>query len=469
MAKNNVLVIKWTGNAIRVASGVASQTELKIHDLGVCEFRSKNDEQISAWLKETVGKPHKYEQVQCVLSRRCVILRTLELPAVKREEIERMVHLQIEQHVPYTLDEMVYDVVNYEGIQQGYSSVLVAVVSRKEVDRIQSICKEAGLLLDGITVNTWGIVATFTRKALLTIGTNEYVLIADASHEETEILIMHGSRVRTSRSFIHPPEQSKTDKNSYIQRLLSEIQHTVSVVQFKKDSEIQVWLGPSLQNVGTEIQEALENASMGLSIRIPIQALGDMPEVDASEIGMRGAVLINTIPHANLLSQEIKAVRSQEQLRGYRVFAITFVIVTLLIVATAACILYVRKNSYLMALEQELRMIDPQAKRLSVVTNKYRAVNRVRRQQVVPLITISDLYATMPRTMYITEFSYKASQGLELRGYADSVSTVSDALVLLQKKDLYKNAEIRFAKQKELQGREVVDFEISCPFSLLEE
>ena len=71
--------------------------------------------------------------------------------------------------------------------------------------------------------------------------------------------------------------------------------------------------------------------------------------------------------------------------------------------------------------------------------------------------------------MFLTVLEYDAQSGITMRGFATQLSDVSDFLIVLQKSDFFKNAEIKFAKQKEVKGQEGVDFEIYCPYFTVRE
>lgn len=79
------------------------------------------------------------------------------------------------------------------------------------------------------------------------------------------------------------------------------------------------------------------------------------------------------------------------------------------------------------------------------------------------------IHELVPNQIYLTGLDFKVEdKEVVLEGISKDLSTVSDLLLVIQKNNLFKDAEILFAKNKERSGEQIVDFEIKAFFDKAE-
>ena len=113
-----------------------------------------------------------------------------------------------------------------------------------------------------------------------------------------------------------------------------------------------------------------------------------------------------------------------------------------------------------------LSSIGTEAKQLAETIEVLDLLDRAQQKQKISLELIYQIHTLIPNTIYLTALDYEADNtSVSIRGVAKSISQVSDLVLRMQKSELLKNAEVRYAKNKKNKDEDQVDFEITCLLS----
>jgi len=438
---------------------------------GVFDIKGLRDEEIARIIKNITRHFDNPSKTYFFVPRNNVIIRILDLPSVNQKEISNMIELQLERHLPYTPDEMYYDIFSVPSKKGGYSQVTLTAINRNECEKVFKIFALCGIPISCLTVNTWGIIAAYKNSLFFKPKKKKTALLIQTDADETEYVIMQGDRMVYSRSIAHDADFTVTKKQSpFVDQVVNEMLNTLDII--KKENDIEkvdiILLSPSLKVVRFNIRsrfphdmdfEFLEEHE----VKAGIEDLRMVEEQNVSLLPFCGLAHIQKDTVADLLPNDIKRKNLLKISRSDRLF-----FYFLLIAFTAAIVLglginFHAKYQYLRKLEAEVLRVDPEAQEVSSVMKKMRIVDDIKHNQIIPLEIISELYSLTPQNMFVTVFDYDTVNVIRIRGYADTLSNVSDFLLKLQKSVYFKNAEIKFAKQKQAKGKEAVDFEIVSP------
>jgi Tfp pilus assembly protein PilN len=468
--KKTFMGIEFSTSLIRVVKGPQGGGIESLVVVDSFAVKGLSDHAIAQRLKNVFAR-YSLDKLIVFVPRRSVIVRFLELPSAHESEIRSMVELQLERHLPYAPDEMHYDLTTHPSVKSGYSHVVLAALNKKEVNRILSVCDEADITPDILTLSSCG---TFSAYENLPNYQSGYTLIVDADKDETEFILTDGASILMTRSISHTENYLEEKyRVEYIDYVFVELETTLRTARdtHKFETIKSLLLGPSLSSFETLFKErfpdfphirsyanlnAMNNHSAPI---LPNESL-------FSVLGMLNILqkrVINFLPKT-LVRDSLRRESSIDRKIAIILSCLIIMAVTIGIGAE-----FFSRYAYIYRVENKLREIDPHAQKISRTVKKIKFIDTIRHGQIVPLEIIRELYAVVPETMFLTLLEYNADTGITIRGYAPKLSDVSDFVLLLQKSAFFQNAEIKFAKQKKVDELEGIDFEIYCPYYTVKE
>ncbi|NQV00998.1 MAG: type IV pilus assembly protein PilM [Parcubacteria group bacterium] len=102
---------------------------------------------IKGSLKEVNGRSLQGRRVICNLPEERVFIRIIQLPKMKKEEIDQAVKWEAEAHIPLSIDEVYlsWQVIDLPANNSNQIDVLIAASPKKLVDSYMNLLKESGL------------------------------------------------------------------------------------------------------------------------------------------------------------------------------------------------------------------------------------------------------------------------------------------------------------------------------------
>lgn len=157
------------------------------------EGSSADLEAIESWLE---GEPTGPETVICAIPGDFVLTRFLTMPFRDRKRIAEVIGFELEDHIPYDIDEVVYD---YQIIDQtdDSSKVLVVAVPRERLDPFLKDLKEVGIDPKVLSFGPWAYV---NLVPFLQHGAQETIAVIDIGHKRTDVCIVREGTVEFVRT-----------------------------------------------------------------------------------------------------------------------------------------------------------------------------------------------------------------------------------------------------------------------------
>ena len=471
--KSSFIGLEFASSFVRVVHGTVAGTpdDLVVHD--AFETKGLSEEEIAVRIKEALVKSSG-DTVIVFVPRRNVIVRFLDLPSREEDEIRNMVTLQLDRHLPYAADEMYYDISVSPSTREGYSHVVLAAMSKGEVNRILSICSSCGVTPDLLTLSSVGTFSAFINAVAQPSQVSGIALIIDSDFDETEFILTDGCVLVLTRSISHAPGFHESGQaEDFLDRIFSELQTTIDMARskygFEKISSIQ--LGPALEQYAERFRKRFPSVSDVKTcdaVRKAADALGSMPP-DHSIFSVLGMPYILGVRTINFLPRDVQRESLRRASSPERRLSVVLFCCVVAFLAAGIWAQFYARSSYVNTIEAKLTDLDPEAKKISRTVKKIKIIDQIKQGQILPLEIIKELYAVVPRKMFITILEYDVTTGITVRGFAPELGDVSDFLLILQKSDYFNNAEIKFAKHKQIKGNEGVDFEIVCPYFSVQE
>lgn len=147
------------------------------------------------------------------IPRDMVILKTLQLPHAKPEDLPGMVEIQIAKELPFPVNQAVVDYTVDANAQEGLTSdVIVAAVQHEQLEQFILTFQHAGLKLDRIGLRPHANKMAVCK--MLRIALPERVLFIDVRPTLTEIDVIHNAELVFSRAASVVIPQDVTDMPS---------------------------------------------------------------------------------------------------------------------------------------------------------------------------------------------------------------------------------------------------------------
>lgn len=131
-------------------------------------------------------------KVRYAISGQSVFTRFVKLPPLDDDNIEQLVTFEAQQHVPFPLDEVVWD---YEVLESaGEKEVVIVAIKGEALDELNESVTSTGLATAEVDVAPMALYNAF-RAAYP--GTEEPVLLIDIGAKATDLLYIEGKRFFT--------------------------------------------------------------------------------------------------------------------------------------------------------------------------------------------------------------------------------------------------------------------------------
>jgi type IV pilus assembly protein PilM len=216
---------------------------------------------IGAFLRETLQK-RKLGRLPIVMnvSRAQAVLKPLRLPpGTDRSEIAGMVQFQVQQDLPFPIDEAVVDfTVEREVVEDDLHGldILAAAVRQSNVEHYQAIAESAGLKLLRLGLRPYANARC--AEACGTWAAGQVTALVQITCDETEITVMEGPHLAFSRSaVVKMPESQADDAPDSAQHAQAVVAEVLRSLQGYTATQEGATIGRLLIAGGTGLEQAV--------------------------------------------------------------------------------------------------------------------------------------------------------------------------------------------------------------------
>lgn len=145
-----------------------------------------------------IDKAHKRSDVIVVLPRRQVIFKYFSLPTKNQDELRQMVELQVGRGLPFSAQEMVFQISTAGTDAQGLTRVVVAVARQKMIQECLDVLSASGLSPSRCAISAFGVAAWHARR--FPADADQLVLVVDADTDGFEYCFCKDKQLLFARS-----------------------------------------------------------------------------------------------------------------------------------------------------------------------------------------------------------------------------------------------------------------------------
>jgi type IV pilus assembly protein PilM len=170
----------------KIPSGIIQKGEVK--------NENRLAEVIKSALSRVKGKKIRTKYVISSLPEEKSFIDVIQIPLLEEEEIKNMISFEIENHIPFQLDEVYFDfeVVRPSSNKQKYREVLIAAIPKEIVDSYNNAFHKAKLQPLAFEIESFAIVRALIRRGEI----KKPLLIIDFGRTRTTFMIYSGTSLR---------------------------------------------------------------------------------------------------------------------------------------------------------------------------------------------------------------------------------------------------------------------------------
>lgn len=472
MAKSIFTSIEIMDTGIRLFQARTVRHKRVLCTCDVKPLQNFTDAEITEKLSEiTALRDIQPQHLAVVIPRRLTILKQIRLPSQNEPEIRKMLDLQLVNHIPYALEDVIYDFVIVDREPSGYVRVLVAIVHRQDVsEKFLKLCKEAGLQPERFVLSSLGIIHWLNyQRGKIPVPLDQTVLALNIDVDHTEICFCHNQNLLFSRSVNYGARDLATEN---MRGLTHQVE--LSLKNYHKDN-----MGPAVKRmiVLSTVPEAaalkghLEEMSLiPVDFYSPFQnvlcqksmglgALKSQPGIStAAGIGF---LLSDGKKALNLIPQEVHNIKRSKRRQLQWVQLVLLLVLTLGLALAFPGIEFLRKTAYLNSLKKKSEAARPELERIKKRMDLVKIVQQELDRRVVVTDLVNELYRLAPPEISFQSLYLNERGQFIIHGYAGASASVHNFQRNLVKSTLFRAVNLEFATKRKIFNMEVTDFQIT--------
>lgn len=320
-----VIGIDWTGSAVAVAEMTYAEDQLglvkRFYETWPDDFSPLAKPDVAGkWLRERIDEHGMDPKSAVVVSvpRRDTALRLIEIPAVKKDELEAIVKMQIQARSSVAIDDLYLDFLPQPNLTaDGNMHVLVVSVPRATVNVIQAVMEAAGL-----HVKMFGVGELALSALEPTLDMQGTSLSALANRKKLELVLTQDGVPVASHAAPMREATAETTKSlhSLVNRMLRSLPDSL---KFSGFSHISL-LGPNAESLRESFAEYFD---------VPTQVI-ETPCLDSVRLFALYQSLFTKPTYLDFLHPRQSRVQRVQRV-SKRVLAMAAIAATLVVTASA--------------------------------------------------------------------------------------------------------------------------------------
>lgn len=168
----------------------------------VLPIDKKSDDEITRIIRECVNKYNiQSEDLIVSVPRHLAILKQMRLPSIHEDELRKMAGLQLINQIPYSVDDIIFDIVILEKSHGGYTKVLVIIVHKEISHRLIKLFTDAGCSLSRLILSSLGILGWLNyMESRRKISKKEPLAVINFDSQHSEISFCYHKTFLYSRN-----------------------------------------------------------------------------------------------------------------------------------------------------------------------------------------------------------------------------------------------------------------------------
>ncbi len=389
------------------------------------------------------------------LSRDILTVGMLHFPSVDPAEIASMVEVNAVRQVPYPKSEIVlgWRVIGID--ENGFSDVFLAICQRLLISRYIAILETAGLNIEDVRMNSEGTVNWLLSQDNSIAESSKVDFILDIDGRYSDLIAIKGGNLMMSRLIAHGVDFFRGASSENLRVFVSEFKQTFEMIPenlLEKKSNNLFLVGAKYRLI--ELEQHLKREFNFNIIRIVPQE--DMIK-NFSFCGLLG-IAHDALSERTIFDIPDMKIKKQwkKKMRQLVAMSILFAYTVAVALITLGTKIYKRQEVF-RQLQLEYNQISQGAGELSVIVDKVKLIQNIKRPEGSLLYYLHIVSDVLPQGCQIISFDYQKDKQILIKGQTPAVSTVFDFVSSLEKIDSFSSVQTRYTRKvtsKDFQGSE---------------
>ncbi len=440
----------------------------------VCkEFSPVGPDSAAEALRQII-KEHNIKIKSLIISipRQNVTTKNLKLPSQNPKEIEEMAGFQAVKQIPYPKEEISYGCYSFGVDAEGYSKIILVICNRAVVDQPLAITKECGLSPEKAALSSLGLLNWFNLNENLRKKSEKApLMLVDSDIDSTDIAIVSNGKLIYTRGLTFGYTSGADEGQGYEKKLADEITKTLSTYGKEEGSKWPaevVFTGnlSDFEKFKRELELSLNTKIeyAGTFDHIPLHIVPEFKTytTQVSYSSLIGAAL--DFEAIDLLPKEVKAAKAARVIKNEITISAILILAVIASLSLTIWNKILQKEATLKTLESKLRLNAPEVQEIERMRTVSQVVKSQLNKKSEALNVLKELSDIIPPQIYLTLYTYDEEK-VEIKGAASVLSDVFRLVKTLEDSLYFQNVQVRYATKRKTEGREIVDFDISCSLS----
>ncbi len=412
-------------------------TSIKTHTLELNTSLSETASDIKRFFKKNNIKTNS---VCLNLSRRQILASIIELPAIKKDLITQALKYEIEEHIPYPMNEVYYD---YQilGQEEKKTNILLVAVKKEIVDSYVQLLSQVSLNPIFVDIDSFGVINLCLELFSKEFKQNTVLLISGGT-DCSEISLFKNEKLQFSKSL--PPILNNATFLEEIKKIIDYFQTQLEGFRIDKIILTEGILTNDLTNLARKGQEELGIPIITVNpvaalIRKDSANLEKLITISSAFRGIKeGKLIIDLSPGKEARVKEIKK-------KNYTRTGVLLIIIFILSSGIFHLNL-MRKERQLYTLETIIRKNQPiinelmiHKKQLLELQEESKLLQGTNENKTEFLDLLLELSTILPSNVWIKNITFEGDKLKELRG--STLGSSSLLLPILEASPYFEQAE----------------------------
>ncbi|MCA9400311.1 MAG: pilus assembly protein PilM [Candidatus Omnitrophica bacterium] len=473
--RSNLTTIEITNEFIKL---VRSKRERNRPVVTLCEvFPNQNyeDQKIIQVIGSVLRKKNLQNDTLLILvPRRLVIQKVLNLPSQKREELRKMIAIQLMGLIPYDLDHVTFDFNILSKRQEGYARVCVYVVHNDVIKMYAQILKNAGAKESIISVTPHSLKAIyiFLRHKIPQIP--QRVMLINVGLSFTELSFFDGEEFNFSRN-IQYGMRDFTDE--YMPDIIKQLSLSTAYDEKTHPGEPVEHIVLFIDHPQMDIFQRRIEHDLGVPVTV-IQTPGLMREIAGdhfpaldgiSYINVTGIHFSESEDIIDLTPQEIHLSRKSAHLKKQLILSAALCVCLMAFIGTLFSAKYFQKKEALALTMEQAKTINRQSEEARTKIEFVRFFYHFEGNKVFVPDIILEIVSLAPPDISFNSITLDDRGAFSLQGYAQSSSSVNNLQEGLVQSEYFDEVNLRFATKRRISRMELTDFKFTMRLKNIDE
>ncbi|MFA6378969.1 MAG: pilus assembly protein PilM [Candidatus Omnitrophota bacterium] len=475
MKRSDLSIFEITETHLRILRArFLPDRSLQVFSLDALKIEQSSRENLSKILASVVTSKDKKSQVVVVLPRSQVIFKNFSLPSHSKEELKKMIGLQMATQVPYAREDIVFD---YSVLGQdllGYTKILSAVVHKEVIDEFSKMFKSAGLTIQQFVLSSSSVARWFciqypqeVEKDKKTVGILNVESVRSEFCFACHGQLVYAREIKYGRRDVGGDFEDLFLKDIFLTLEAYLREHagdTVQKIFILAPAAIHGLLLERIQAQKKIIVELIDPfAVIKQNKNMVISAI--FQAEDLSPIVCLGAAQESMKPSLDLLPEEVQ--KSQRMAaQKWQIFQLVLlVVVNLALFFLIFFQAFYKDQAYLNDLKLKASKMHSRVEDVKRQAEQLKEIESRINPRISTVDIVYSLYDMTPKEISFQLLSLDKEGNLTIQGIAETRSSVNDFHRRLTNNPLFENASLQYAAQRRFFEGEITDFKITAVVS----